>query len=245
MMTLEIENLHAGYGQSLVLNGIDMEVEEGQVACIIGPNGAGKSTLFRCIFNLLGASKGSIAYEGTDIADWSQQKLLEMGMVYVLQRDAVFPDMTVEENIELGAFIAESDYDLKGHLQEVYGMFPRLEERKRQKAGTLSGGERQMLEFARGLMLDPKLLLIDEPTAGLSPEYLEIIFEKIQEINTKGVTILMIEQNIKTGLKFSDYGFVLENGRMVYEGVPDTLLDQPEIREAYLGGKSSRDRSGR
>lgn len=233
---LEIEDVHAGYGNILVLKGVDVTVDEGEIVCVIGPNGAGKSTLFRSIYSLIAPSEGSIRFKGTEITGKTQRELLDMGLGYVLQRDAVFPDMTVRENLELGGYTAPRTEDIDARLDEVYELFPKLTERESQKAGTLSGGERQMVEFARGLMQNPDLLLLDEPSAGLSPKNIDIVFEKVLEINELGVSILMIEQNVKTALKYADRGYVLENGRTRFDGPADTLLDQPEIRDAYLGG---------
>jgi ABC-type branched-subunit amino acid transport system ATPase component len=155
-------------------------------------------------------------------------------MSYILQRSALFTDMTVRENLEMGAFVAGEDYDIDAKIDEMSDIFPILEERASQKAGTLSGGQRQMVEFARGLMLDPEFMLIDEPTAGLAPKIIDQIFEKVQEINEFGVTVLMIEQNVKTGLKYADYAYVLDNGKTRFHGPAGTILDNPEIREAYL-----------
>jgi len=233
---LEIEDVHAGYGNVLVLKGVDVAVDEGEIVCLIGPNGAGKSTLFRSIYNLITPSEGSIRFKGTETIGKTQRELLDMGLGYVLQRDAVFPDMSVRENLELGGYTASRTEDIDARLDEIYELFPKLIERESQKAGTLSGGERQMVEFARGLMQDPDMLLLDEPSAGLSPKNLDTVFEKVLEINKLGVSILMIEQNVKTALKHADRGYVLENGRTRFDGPANTLLDQPEIRDAYLGG---------
>lgn len=235
MPLLSVDSLEAGYGGALVLTGVDLAVEAGEVVCLIGPNGAGKSTVFRCIYNLLQPTAGSIRFDGTETIGFKQRELLDLGIAYVLQRDAVFPDMTVRENLELGAFTAGGDFDLNGRLEEMYELFPRLRERADQRAGTLSGGERQMVEFARGLMHEPELILLDEPSAGLSPKNLDIVFERIADINAAGVTILMIEQNIKTGLAYSDRGIVLENGGTILEGPAADLLERQEIRDAYLG----------
>lgn len=234
MALLQVNDVHAGYGQFLVLKGVDLAVEEGQIGCVIGPNGAGKSTLFKVIYGLLESTEGDVMFKGESIVGASQRDLLEMGIAYVLQRSSVFPDMTVRENLEMGAFVADGDYDLNTKLDEMYEIFPLLEERQSQKAGTLSGGQQQMVEFARGLMLDPELVLLDEPTAGLAPKIIDQVFEKVEDINELGVTILMIEQNIKTGLKYADYAYVLENGQTRFHGSADSVLDQPEIRDAYL-----------
>lgn len=235
MTLLDIQDLHASYGTSPVLKGIDLDVEQGEIVCIIGPNGAGKSTLFRCIYDLLAPSQGDIRYRDTSILGKSQRELLELGIAYILQRNAVFEDMTIRENLEMGAFVADRDFDVDARVEEMYDIFPLLGERASSDAGTLSGGQRQMLEFARGLMLDPDLLLLDEPTAGLAPAIIDDVFEKVVEINERGVTILMIEQNIKTGLKYADRAYVLEDGQTRFSGPADSILDNPEIRNAYLG----------
>jgi ABC-type branched-subunit amino acid transport system ATPase component len=234
MSILEVSDIHAGYGQFLVLKGVDMEVEDGQIVCVIGPNGAGKSTLFKTIFGLLDPSQGSVRFRDEEITGLSQRELLNRGIAYVLQRNAVFPDMSVEDNLEMGAFTAGGDYDLDAKTEEMYDIFPVLEKKRKQQASTLSGGQQQMVEFARGLMLDPELLLLDEPTAGLAPKIIDDVFAKVRQINDLGVTILMIEQNIKTGLKYADHAYVLENGETKFDGPADTILDRPEIREAYL-----------
>lgn len=234
MTILELTDIHAGYGQHLVLKGVDAEVEEGQITLLMGPNGAGKSTLFKTIFGLLSPSQGSIRYRGEDITGKSQKELLRGKMAYVLQRSSLFTDMTVRENLEMGAYVADKDYDIDAKIEEMYDMFPLLEERAKKKAGTLSGGQRQMVEFARGLILDPDFMLIDEPTSGLAPKIIDQVFEKVQEINETGVTIFMIEQNVKTGLKYSDYAYVLDDGQTRFHGPADTILDNPEIQKAYL-----------
>ncbi|WP_096390206.1 ABC transporter ATP-binding protein [Halopenitus persicus] len=234
MAILDIENLHAGYGQHLVLKGVDAQAEEGDITLVMGPNGAGKSTLFKTIFGLLDPSEGSITFHGEDITGCTQEELLDLGMAYVLQRSALFEDMTIRENLEMGAYVADRNYDVDGKIEEIYDLFPILEERSNAKAGTLSGGQRQMVEFGRGLMLDPEFMLIDEPTAGLAPKIIDQVFERVQQINETGVTIFMIEQNIKTGLQYSDYAYVLDNGATRFHGPADTILDNPEIRDAYL-----------
>lgn len=234
MTILEANDIHAGYGDFQVLKGIDIAIEEGQVVCIIGPNGAGKSTLFKAIFGLLTPSQGDIRLKGESTVGLPQRELLKRGMAYILQRHAVFPDMTVRENLEMGAFTAPKGFDVDAKIDEMYDIFPMIEEKKHQNAGDLSGGQQQMVEFARGLMLDPEVLLLDEPTAGLAPTIIDDVFEKVQEINDLGVTILMIEQNIKTGIQYSDHAYLLEDGQTKFNGPADTILDRPEIREAYL-----------
>ena len=236
MAILEIENLRAGYGEHLVLKGVDAEAEEGKITLVMGPNGAGKSTLFKSIFGLLDPSGGSIWFRGEDLTGSTQEELLNRGMAYVLQRSALFEDMTIRENLEMGAYVADGDYDLEAKLEEIYDLFPLLEDRAETKAGTLSGGQRQMVEFGRGL--------IDEPTAGLAPKIIDQVFERVQEINETGVTIFMIEQNIKTGLEYSDYAYVLDNGQTRFHGPADTILDNPKIRDAYLSENVSYDAGG-
>lgn len=232
---LEIEGLKAGYKDYLVLKGVDIQVNEGEVVCLIGPNGAGKSTVLNCIFGLLQPSEGVIKYRNEDIIGVPQRRLLNKGLSYMLQRDAIFPDMTVLENLEMGAYIMGDDYDIESRIDDTFEMFPILKEKSHQNARVLSGGQRQMLEFARGLMLDPDFLLIDEPTAGLAPKIINQIFDKISQINDTGVTILLVEQNIRTALKYADHSFVLENGQTRFDGPADEILDRPEIRAAYLG----------
>lgn len=234
MTILEANDIHAGYGDFQVLKGIDIAIEEGQIVCIIGPNGAGKSTLFKAIFGLLTPSQGDIRLKGESTVGLPQRELLKRGMAYILQRHAVFPDMTVRENLEMGAFTAPKGFDVDAKIDEMYDIFPMIEEKRDQNAGDLSGGQQQMVEFARGLMLDPEVLLLDEPTAGLAPTIIDDVFEKVEEINDLGVTILMIEQNIKTGIQYSDHAYLLEDGQTKFNGPADTILDRPEIREAYL-----------
>jgi ABC-type branched-subunit amino acid transport system ATPase component len=244
MAQFEIEDIHAGYGDLLVLKGVDVAVDEGEIVCIIGPNGAGKSTLFRVIYGLLKPTSGAIRYRGEEVGGLNQKELLRQGIAYILQRDAVFPDMSIRENLEMGAYVAPEDYGVNERIKQMYELFPILEEKSGQKAGTLSGGQRQMLEFARGLILDPELILLDEPTAGLAPKIINQVFAKIKEINSTGVTVLMIEQNVKTGLKYADRAYVLENGQTRFSGPADSILDEPEVRDAYLGGAAGGSETG-
>lgn len=234
MPLLTVDDLYAGYENFLVLKGASLTVEEGQIVCVIGPNGAGKSTLFKTIYGLLTPQQGEIRYDGQDIAGAKQSDLLTSGMSYVLQRNAAFPDMTVRENLKLGAYVADRDHDTAAAIHEVFDIFPVLRNYIDTPAGNLSGGQQQMVELGRGLMLDPDLLLLDEPTAGLAPKAVDMIFEKVEEINELGVTILMIEQNVKTGVKYADHVFVLENGTTYFDDDAATILDRPEIKDAYL-----------
>lgn len=236
MAQFEVDDVHAGYDDLPVLKGVDVSVEAGEMVCMIGPNGAGKSTLFRVIYGLLSPTSGEIRYRNESVLGLSQRALLDHGIAYILQRDAVFPDMTIRDNLEMGAYTAPDGYDLEAQIGQMYDLFPMLEERADQNAGTLSGGQRQMLEFARGLILDPDLILLDEPTAGLAPKIIDQVFGKIQDINETGVTVLMIEQNVKTGLQYADRAYVLEDGQTRFSGPADNILDRPEVRDAYLGG---------
>jgi ABC-type branched-subunit amino acid transport system ATPase component len=236
MAQFEVDDVHAGYDDLPVLKGVDVSVEAGEMVCMIGPNGAGKSTLFRVIYGLLSPTSGEVRYRNESVLGLSQRALLDHGIAYILQRDAVFPDMTIRDNLEMGAYTAPDGYDLEAQIGQMYDLFPMLEERADQNAGTLSGGQRQMLEFARGLILDPDLILLDEPTAGLAPKIIDQVFGKIEEINETGVTVLMIEQNVKTGLQYADRAYVLEDGQTRFSGPADNILDRPEVRDAYLGG---------
>jgi ABC-type branched-subunit amino acid transport system ATPase component len=235
MPILSIDNVSAGYGDVPVLEGVDADVREGDIVCFIGPNGAGKSTLFRCIYNMIEPSEGDIRFNGDSTLGLTQRELLDSGISYVLQRNAVFEKMTVEENLKMGAFAASGEFDVPARIEEIYDLFPLLDERAGDRAGGLSGGQQQILEFGRGLMLEPELLLLDEPTAGLAPKIIDQVFEEVENINDMGVTILMIEQNIKTGLNYADYAYVLENGQNRFDGPADSILENSEVREAYLG----------
>jgi len=236
MSILTTQDVHAGYGDIRVLEGVDIEVNKGEIVCLIGPNGAGKSTVFRCIYGLIRPWQGDIRFGDRSITAATQRELIDAGISYFMQRDSVFPDMTVRENLEMGAYTASDEVDIDARIGEMSDMFPILDARASTKAKALSGGERQMLEFARGMMLDPELLLIDEPTAGLAPKIIDEVFDVIERINREGVTILMIEQNVKTALQYADRAYVLENGQTKFQGEAATILDEPEIREAYLGG---------
>ncbi|WP_262177039.1 ABC transporter ATP-binding protein [Haloarcula laminariae] len=234
MTLLSVEDVHAGYEDFLVLKGASLTVDEGEIVCVIGPNGAGKSTLFKTIYGLVSPNQGAISYDGEEITDQGQKDLLRSGISYVLQRNAAFPEMSVRDNLELGAHVADRNHDTEAAIDEVFDIFPALREYADTPAGNLSGGQQQMIELGRGLMLDPDLLMLDEPTAGLAPKAVDMIFEKVEEINDRGVTVLMIEQNVKTGVNHSDHVFVLENGQTRFDDNAANILDRPEIREAYL-----------
>lgn len=231
---LEVENVYAGYVQDLnILQGINFSVAKGELVAVIGPNGAGKSTLAKAIFGLLIPNQGSIRFQGENIAGLKSNQIVKKGMCYVPQIQNVFPSLSVKENLEMGAFIRQGD--LKSPKDRIYQMFPRLRERRNQKAGTLSGGERQMLAMGRALMLDPDLLLLDEPSAALSPILVNGVFEQIKAINQMGKAIVLVEQNAKKALMMADRGYVLENGCDRFEGTGTELLNNPKVAELYLG----------
>lgn len=231
---LEVENVYAGYVQDLnILQGINFCVGKGELVAVIGPNGAGKSTLAKAIFGLLTPNQGKIRFQGENIAGLKSDQIVRRGMCYVPQISNVFSSLSVEENLEMGAFIRQGS--LQSLKDSIYNMFPRLAERRNQKAGTLSGGERQMLAMGRALMLDPDLLLLDEPSAALSPILVNGVFEQIKAINQMGKAIVLVEQNAKKALLMADRGYVLENGCDRFEGTGAELLNNPKVGELYLG----------
>lgn len=231
---LEVEGLYAGYIQDLpILQGINFRIAPGELVAVIGPNGAGKSTLAKAIFGLLRPSQGKILFKGENIAGLRSDQIVRRGMCYVPQIANVFSALSVEENLEMGAFIRQGS--LKSLKDSIYSMFPVLAERRRQRAGTLSGGERQMLAMGRALMLDPDLLLLDEPSAALSPILVNSVFAQIKAINQAGKAIVLVEQNAKKALIVADRGYVLESGRDRFEGTGQELLQDPKVGELYLG----------
>ncbi|MCL6623175.1 MAG: ABC transporter ATP-binding protein [Fimbriimonadales bacterium] len=234
-MLLEISNLHVYYGAIHALKGIDICVQVGEIVSIIGSNGAGKSTLLRTISGLLKPRQGSIRFEGQDITAKPAHEIVRMGIVHTPEGRKIFTEMTVEENLLLGAY-CRRDGQVKEDLERVFGIFPRLKERLRQKGGTLSGGEQQMLAIGRSLMARPKLLLLDEPSLGLAPNLVTEIFRIIKEINEQGCTLLLVEQNAHRALELAHRGYVLETGRIVLSDTGTSLLTDPRVREAYLGG---------
>jgi len=231
---LVTEDLVAGYVPEVdILNGVSIAVREGEIATIVGPNGAGKSTLIRTIFGLLRPRRGRVFLRGEELTGQEPHAIARRGMSYVPQLDNVFPSLSVEENLEMGSLERSRTRERIG---EMYELFPRLGERRSQAAGTMSGGERQMVAMARALMPEPEVLLLDEPSAGLAPAFVEAIFEKIEEINSHGVTIVMVEQNARRALAMSDRGYVLDLGQNRFEGPGKELLDDPKVAELYLGG---------
>lgn len=231
---LATEGLVAGYVAEVnILNGVDISVQEGEIATIVGPNGAGKSTLIKSIFGLLPPRGGTVTLRGEDLSGLAPHFITRRGMSYVPQLDNVFQTLTVEENLEMGALVRSSTGE---RIATMYELFPRLGERRTQAAGTMSGGERQMLAMARALMPDPTVLLLDEPSAGLAPAFVEAIFQKIEDVNKAGVTIVMVEQNARRALAMSDRGYVLDLGQNRFQGKGSELLDDPKVAELYLGG---------
>lgn len=237
MSILTVDNIVAGYGETEILHGVSMRVEPGEAVIVFGPNGCGKSTLMKTIFGLLTPKQGSVVFEDDDITGMPTDRLIRMGMSYVPQTGNIFPSLTIEENLEMGAFV--DDTDVRSQVSEMYRIFPDLERSRRQRAGSLSGGQRQMLAFARALMLRPRLLLLDEPSAGLSPLMAQLIFDRLRDIRSIGISILIIEHNIRAALEMSDRGYVLADGQNQLDGSASGLLDNPEIGRLYLGGQLS------
>ena len=231
---LQIENLHAGYGDLEVLHGIDLEVNEGEIVALIGANGAGKTTTLRSISGLIKVSEGSITFEESNIRSWRSSKIVAEGVVQVPEGRKLFADMSVMENLRLGAY-KRGRSDINESLDEVFELFPKLSERSSQSAGTLSGGEQQMLAIGRALMTKPRFLMLDEPSLGLAPKLVIDIFGVIKNINGLGVTVMLVEQNAVHALQLSDRGYVLENGRVVLHGTGEELLGDDRVRTAYLG----------
>jgi len=232
---LSVKGLSAKYGVTQILWGVSFDVEEGEIVSVVGPNGAGKTTLLKTILGLVPNTSGTIEFNSTRIDDKPVKKRVELGLCYVPEGRRVFPDMTVLENLELGALPKRARASMKDNLRFVFELFPILKERASQLAGTLSGGERQMLSIARALMSEPKLMMIDEPSLGLAPNIVIQVFQLIQDINRRNVTILLVEQNVRQTLKMSDRTLVLESGRIVKSGYSKDLIEDSYVREAYLG----------
>jgi len=232
---LEIQNLSVHYGGIHALQGIDLSVPEGKIVTLIGANGAGKSTTLRTIVGLVKPTGGKVLLRDNVISGRQTQEIVQMGIVLVPEGRRIFPNLTVEENLLLGAYARNDKEGVLKDLDHVYDLFPRLRERRLQKGGTLSGGEQQMLAVGRGLMSRPKLLMMDEPSLGLAPLIVKMIFEIIRQINAEGTTVLLVEQNAKAALEIADYGYVLETGRITLQGKGRELLSDDRVRKAYLG----------
>ena len=234
MVLLEATDVVAGYGQTEILHGVSIFVDQGEVVTIIGPNGCGKSTLMKAIVGMVRVRTGSVSFQGTDISGYPPERIVRTGLCYVPQTSNVFPSLTIRENLEMGAFLRKDD--CRGRIGQMFDLFPDLAAHPGRKAGSLSGGQRQMLAIARALMLDPVMLLLDEPSAGLSPAMMQTVFDRIREINESGVALLLVEQNARDALGMSDRGYILVAGEKRLEDTGKDLLNNPEVASLYLGG---------
>lgn len=236
---LEVQDIYSGYQSDFdILKGVSLHVKPTEIVCVIGPNGAGKSTVFKALYGFLEVRRGRVLFDDRDVTNIRPQDALKAGITMVPQLRSVFPQMTVYENLELGMYLERDKQRIKKRIEYILDLFPRLAERAKQKAGTMSGGEQRMLEIGRALMWKPKLILMDEPSAGLAPLITKAIFSNIKRLNREiGLTVLMIEQNAQQGLKISDRGYVLELGHNSYEGTGTELLENEEVRRAFLGGR--------
>ena len=233
---LRAEAMTAGYGKMPILHDVSLIVAPGELVAVIGPNGAGKSTAFKVIVGFLKPTEGRVLFDGDDITGRRPDQVLRRGLAYVPQGRIVFPQMTVLENLEMGGYIERNPVRIREALERVYALFPILAERRRQKAGTMSGGEQQMVAIGRALMTTPKLVLLDEPSLGLSPKFVSLIFEKLVEMKRSGYTLMLVEQNAAKALSVADRAYVLELGRNRFEGTGRALLANPEVKRLYLGG---------
>ena len=235
---LTIEGLQAGYGKMMVLHDFNLQVKAGQSLCMIGPNGAGKSTALHSIYGFTTITEGAIKIRDKDITRLSpNEKLKHAGIAYILQDASIFPEMTVEENMLMGGYLMDKPAQAKEAAERVLAKYPRLAERRNQHAGVLSGGERRLLEISRALIMEPEVLLVDEPSIGLEPRFIEMVFEILDDLqNNEGKTIIMVEQNAKKGLEFADLGYVLVSGQLAMADTGDALLENPEVGRLFLGG---------
>ncbi|MEK7338654.1 MAG: ABC transporter ATP-binding protein [candidate division NC10 bacterium] len=233
---LRADGIHAGYGKLEILHGVSLEVRPQELVSVIGPNGAGKSTAFKTIVGLLRPTSGRVLFDGKEVTGLPPYEVLRLGLAYVPQGRIVFPQMTVLENREMGAYIESDPARVKEALERVSALFPILAERRHQKAGSMSGGEQQMVAVGRALMTTPKLILLDEPSLGLSPKFVTLIFDKLLEMKRAGYTLMVVEQNAAKALSVADRGYVLELGRNRFEGTGQALLNNPEVKRLYLGG---------
>ena len=234
MISLKANNITAGYGGVDIINNLNLFVNEGEIVVIVGPNGAGKSTAMKALLGMLKLTDGSVSFAKDDITLMLPQDRVNLGIAFVPQTNNVFTGMTVEENLEMGGFIRSDD--IKHTIEDIYNLFPILKEKRNQNAGELSGGQRQQVAFGRALMTKPKILMLDEPTAGVSPIVMDELFARIIEVGKTGVGILMVEQNAKQALNIADRGYVLVNGKHSREGSGQNLLNNPEVRKSFLGG---------
>jgi branched-chain amino acid transport system ATP-binding protein len=232
---LELRQLSFSYGDLRVLWDVDLEVRAGEIVTVVGSNGAGKSTTLKNVSRLVRPDSGSLTFDGQDLTRLEPHEVVERGVIQVPEGRHIFPEMTVTENLRMGSFVKSTRRDRERNVERVFALFPRLRERERQLGGTMSGGEQQMLAIARGLMANPRLLLLDEPSLGLSPLFVKNIFDIIKEINRQGVTILLVEQNVFQSLRIAHRAYVLETGRVVLTGAGETLLAEDHVKKAYLG----------
>ena len=232
---LRVEDIELAYGAIPVVQGVSFEVREGEVVAIVGANGAGKSTILKAIAGSIHPRKGRISFEGKDISFLSSPEIVKAGITYVPENRRLFTPLTVEENLEIGAYTVRDPQQIQENLEFVYRLFPRLKERRRQRAGTLSGGEQQMLAIGRGLMTNPKLLMLDEPSQGLMPILVTELFNSIHKLKEMGKTILLVEQNVREALELADRGYVIQSGRVVLEGTGEELLESDMVKKAFLG----------
>ncbi|HAY39886.1 MAG TPA: ABC transporter ATP-binding protein [Desulfobacteraceae bacterium] len=237
-MLLSVENLKVSYGNIRALHGIDFQIDDGEIVCIIGANGAGKSTTLRAISRLVPVEEGTtMAFKGNDLLQYSADKVVsKFGISHVPEGRRLFGNLTIMENLSLATFARKDNEKIQEDLERVFSIFPRLEERKTQKSGTLSGGEQQMLAIARAFMSGRRIMLLDEPSMGLAPLLMLNVFNALKKLNEEGTTILLVEQNARMALQFAQRGYVLENGNLVLEGSSEMLLENPEVKQAYLGG---------
>jgi branched-chain amino acid transport system ATP-binding protein len=236
MALLALRDVEAGYGAIQILHGVSLHVDAGEVVAVIGPNGAGKSTTFKVIMGFITHLGGQVVFDGHDLVGQSPDRILGLGLAYVPQGRIVFTQMTVRENLEMGAYLERDRAKIRTSLDRVFSLFPRLGERQRQLAGSMSGGEQQMLAMGRALMMRPRMMMLDEPSLGLSPRFVDEVFDTIVELARSGLTVMLVEQNAARALEISDRGYVLELGRNRFEGAGAALLDNPEVRRMYLGG---------
>ncbi|MDG5775988.1 ABC transporter ATP-binding protein [Haloarculaceae archaeon H-GB2-1] len=233
---LEMRDVTAGYGNTTVIHDVNVTVGDGEIACLIGPNGSGKSTLMKSIYGFADVFEGRVRLGGEDVTGRSPQDNLRAGMSYVLQDASVFPGMSVHENMLMGGYVFDDDSRARKRAEELYDEFPRLGDLREQRAGSLSGGQRRLLELARALMVEPDVMMLDEPSIGLEPRYIDQVFERIQQLNDLGTTILLVEQNAEKGLSVADRGFVLASGEIKFTGSGTELLNDEEVGRLYLGG---------
>ena len=235
MALLSLKDVHVGYGGIKAVKGIDLEVSAGELVTLIGANGAGKTTTLKAIVGLLRPTQGAIEYDGQSILDYPSYRIASKGLVLVPEGRGVFPSLTTEENLQMGAYMRDDRHGIAADIEHKFQLFPRLKERAKQTAGTLSGGEQQMLAISRALMARPKLLLLDEPSMGLAPIMVQKIFEVVRDVSKSGMTILLIEQNAKLALQISQRGYVMDGGLITLAAESKALLANPKVREAYLG----------